>query len=296
MCWVCDSVAPQCPHCDEARYHDALLSIGLVPSFSTTLPRTGIETNVLQQTQEQKKPDNQEPLQAAPAAVPESAPKRIVIFREGMCRAFVKTLPQSRYLTLSEPKCDARVRTAGSTLQAKEARAPDKHWFPRHGEATNHAEVLFLAFAACVNAHGRVGDLKKWASSAVAATASGELPKSPEWRMAGKTPGEMLKPLDDIYVARSWSDDELENISVSMQAWHSAGRTDSLTVGNLRYNISARPEGLKPHASKKKEGPPRWRLAPTIAAVATMIKQHGRELRKLLALEMPREEVPSMAE
>ena len=72
MCWVCDSVAPQCPHCDEARYHDALLSIGLVPSFSTTLPRTGIETNVLQQTQEQKKPDNQEPLQAAPAAVPES--------------------------------------------------------------------------------------------------------------------------------------------------------------------------------------------------------------------------------
>ena len=61
MCWVCDSVAPQCPHCDEARYHDALLldilSIGLVPWNATPLPRTdeGLVTSV--PAQEQRKPE-----------------------------------------------------------------------------------------------------------------------------------------------------------------------------------------------------------------------------------------------
>ena len=186
--------------------------------------------------------------------------------------------------------------TSGSPLQAKEPQNPAREWFPPHGEVTGEAEVLFLSLAANVNARGHVEALDKWACFAITATANGELPKSPEWRMAGSTPGDMLKPLDAIYTTRSWSDDELENISVAMQAWHGAGRTDRLTIANLRYNIKKKPEGPKPPGSKKKEGPARWRLAATIFKVASMIKQHGLALRKLLALEMPREEVPSMAE
>jgi hypothetical protein len=34
MCWVCDSMAPECPHVDADAWDRALLSIGLVPARS----------------------------------------------------------------------------------------------------------------------------------------------------------------------------------------------------------------------------------------------------------------------
>ena len=31
MCWICDRMAPKCPHTNAQKFHDALLSLGITP-------------------------------------------------------------------------------------------------------------------------------------------------------------------------------------------------------------------------------------------------------------------------
>ena len=79
-----------------------------------------------------------------------------------------------------------------------------------------------------------------------------------------------------------------------MKAWRGAGARGDLELHHLQNYIRQEPPGPKPLGSKSK-GPPRWRSA-GVLDVATLVKKHGPELRKLLRLDVPAEEVLSPVE
>jgi hypothetical protein len=79
-----------------------------------------------------------------------------------------------------------------------------------------------------------------------------------------------------------------------MKAWRGAGARGDLELQHLTKYIRKEPPGPKPPGGKSK-APPRWRSA-GILGVAALIKEHGPELRKLLRLDVPAEEVLSAVE
>ena len=78
-----------------------------------------------------------------------------------------------------------------------------------------------------------------------------------------------------------------------MKAWRGAGERGDLQLHHLQNYIRNLPLG--PAASTKTKPVPRWRSA-GILKVAALIKEHGPELRKLLRLDVPVEEVLSAVE
>ena len=78
-----------------------------------------------------------------------------------------------------------------------------------------------------------------------------------------------------------------------MKAWRRAGERGDLQLHHLQNYIRNLPLG--PAVSTKTKPVQRWRSA-GILKVAALIKEHGPELRKLLRLDVPAEEVLSAVE
>ena len=80
-----------------------------------------------------------------------------------------------------------------------------------------------------------------------------------------------------------------------MQAWEGPGRVNGLTVQHLRDWLSL---DLKGPGSKKKPngGPPRWKTGAAAIGAARLVRTHRVELRRLLHLDKPIEEVPTLEE
>ena len=173
-------------------------------------------------------------------------------------------------------------------------------WFTPSGLAANDAEPLFLALV-LLDSGASARDAQVWAKTvhsalALASTAAAAvLLKSPEWSVRpGGNPGERLALLHAA-LHRSWSAGTLDAVGAAMQAWRGAGRHDGLRHDHLvryvtrqqRFPASPRPAG------GKRDGPPRWRSAPVLLAVANLIRRDGVELRRLLRLRTPIEDVPT---
>ena len=132
--------------------------------------------------------------------------------------------------------------------------------------------------------------------TATTGAAGPTLPAEPAWRMNGSKPGAGFSRLYAALYERSWPSGALDHVGVAMQAWRGAGRHNGLQHSHLlRYVQGPSKFPLSPTpAGGKRDGPPRWRSAPVLLAVARLIVRHGAELRQLLKLDLPIEDVPTM--
>ena len=120
-----------------------------------------------------------------------------------------------------------------------------------------------------------------------------KLPDTPEWRANGTKVGTMLSPMNDAYYC-TWTESNLGRIGAAMQACRGPGRVNGLSARRLRTHKAAKLLGEKPPGSKH-AGPPRWRSPQILIGVARRIKGAGGiALRKLLKLDVPIEEVPTL--
>jgi hypothetical protein len=107
----------------------------------------------------------------------------------------------------------------------------------------------------------------------------------------------IFAPMVDV-MNHTWSETELNAVSVAMRAadWH-PGQHDDMDVDRLRYHLKSQPRGVKPPKAKRAGPPrtPRWRTW-SIVLIADTLKHHRIALRKLLGLDVPMEEVPTMLE
>ena len=172
----------------------------------------------------------------------------------------------------------------GEPELAKEPRAAACYPFPQKGEPTNAPEVLF--FTMLVNQRAidtkSVQSITAWASEIVKLAAGGSLPDMPELKMNRSKPGAKIKPVYDAY-GWSWPAAVLEKIAGAMQTWRGPGRVDGVTVGHVKRLVR---ETRSPPASKQPAGPPRA-ISSALVGIASMIKEHGVALRKLLVSDEP---------
>ena len=176
-------------------------------------------------------------------------------------------------------------------------RADANGWFTPSSAPANDTESLFIALVV-LDCGVSARDAQDWANQAFAALqplGGAALPDSPEWRINGK-PGAMLQLPERALCGRSWRGGDLDPIGAAMQAWRSTGRHDGLQHTHLvRYFQGARRFPRSPKLKGgKHDGPPRWRSAPVLLSVAELIRRHGAELRCLLKLDTPIEEVPTL--
>ena len=159
--------------------------------------------------------------------------------------------------------------------------------------------MLFFALLLCVSGI-RAADLDTWAKEMLPLEsefrrlgAAFQLPDAPEWRMAGSKPGAMLAPMAAAYNG-TWTEDGLERIGSAMQACRGAGRINGLDVSRLKRHKAAKLTGDRAPSSKR-EGPPRWRTPQVLIGAARLVRgSSGVTLRKLLKLDTPLEEVPTI--
>ena len=119
-------------------------------------------------------------------------------------------------------------------------------------------------------------------------------PAGPEWKSVGGQPAPLDKPLHRSFKLLKASKARLEPIRLAMKAWRKAGERGDLQLHHLQNYIRKDPPGPKPPGSKS-QAPARWRSS-GILEVAKLIKKYGPELRKLLRLDVPAEEVLSAVE
>ena len=121
-------------------------------------------------------------------------------------------------------------------------------------------------------------------------------PAGPLWKSVGGQPAPLYKPLQLVICGGGGGDRaaSLERIRAAIKAWRKAGERGALQVHHLREWLTKTPPGPTPPGSKSKP-PPRWRSA-GVLDVAALVKKHGPELRKLLRLDVPAEEVLSAVE
>ena len=119
-------------------------------------------------------------------------------------------------------------------------------------------------------------------------------PAGPEWKSVGGQPAPLDKPLHRSLNLLKASAARLEPIRTAMKAWRRAGERGDLQLHHLQNYIRKDPPGPMPPGRKSK-APARWRSA-GVLDVAALIKKHGPELRKLLRLDVPAEEVLSAVE
>ena len=121
------------------------------------------------------------------------------------------------------------------------------------------------------------------------------LPNTSEWRAKGNVVPSMFEPLHHAYTGGGWSTEALTKIGVAMQAWRGKGRINGLHAMHLREHLNHKTGLRAPGPSKKpKDGPPRWKTAAAVTTVAGLISKHGIALRRLLKLNMPVAEVPTL--
>ena len=168
-------------------------------------------------------------------------------------------------------------RTYSLTGGGKAKKGPSNSWFAPSKAPAWDEEPLFLALVLLADGIA-ASDARLWAQETVSALTPlpgatvPELPAAPEWRMDRSKPGAGIARLHAA-LKRSWPTGCLERIGAAMQAWRGPGRHDRLTHKLLlRYVQGPAALPLSPTpAGAKHGGPPRWRSAPVLLAVARCI-------------------------
>ena len=187
--------------------------------------------------------------------------------------------------------------SAGTEKPARKPQSLKVSWWETDPGLPNDSEVLFLALLRLADA-ASAAEAAEWAAAVLRTSAAGSAeswpPAGPEWKSVGGQPAPLDKPLHRSFKLLKASKARLEPIRLAMKAWRRAGARGDLELHHLQNYIRQEPPGPKPLGSKSK-GPPRWRSA-GVLDVATLVKKHGPELRKLLRLDVPAEEVLSPVE
>ena len=162
----------------------------------------------------------------------------------------------------------------------------------------NEEEVLLYSLLTLVAYRGELKALEEWLPMPLAEEKSyaeqGAAWCAPTaWKAARNVVPAVFQPLERAFKKISWSIDDLEQIGKAMQAWRGRGRINGITPDRVRKYVAS---DHKAPGSKKKpnEGPSRWKTGGAVIGVARMIKTHGASLRKLLKLDAPLHEVPTL--
>ena len=189
-----------------------------------------------------------------------------------------------------------RACAAGCGKAARESESQKVSWYETDPGLPNDTEVLFLALLRVQDA-ASAAEAAEWAAAVLrsAAAGSGESwpPAGAEWKPVGGRPSPLCKPMHRVLAELPASEARLEPIRTAMKAWRRAGERGDLQLHHLQNYIRNLPLG--PAVSTKTKPVQRWRSA-GILKVAALIKEHGPELRKLLRLDVPAEEVLSAVE
>jgi len=189
-----------------------------------------------------------------------------------------------------------RACAAGCGKAARESESQKVSWYETAPGLPNDTEVLFLALLWVQDA-ASAAEAAEWAAAVLRfkAAGSGESwpPAGAEWKSVGGRPSPLCKPMHRVLAELPASEARLQPIRTAMKAWRGAGERGDLQLHHLQNYIRNLPLG--PAASTKTKPVPRWRSA-GILKVAALIKEHGPELRKLLRLDVPAEEVLSAVE
>ena len=157
--------------------------------------------------------------------------------------------------------------------------------------------MLFLALLLVADA-ATASAATEWANSVLRFTAesSGDSwpPAGPEWKSVGGKPAPLYAPLHRSLVLLQASEARLEPIVVAIKAWRRAGERGDMKTHHLKTWIREKPPGPKQPRSKC-AAPWRWKSS-AILKVAALVKRYGIEMRKLLRLDAPAEEVLSAVE
>ena len=272
------------------------------PTMTMMNPISRLSATLL--TEPKKKQQNLEMVVRAlcgARSAPGSARKRRRGPLNPVCKAQPARTRASRYPALSGPKltctCAALGVLAGLGKKPKE---PNYSWFDRGYAEPNDQEMLLFALVAVVHA-SRAGELGEWAAKVVKETAEAKAagvlwkPSLERWPTPFRKPSVVYEPLSKGFNG-SWAHDEYDRVRLAMQAWDGPGQIDGLTVGNIKAYINPKTgQPLGARADAKTKPPPRWRTW-AVVKVAKLIKDHGREFRRLLLLDSQSTPVPTSTE
>lgn len=184
--------------------------------------------------------------------------------------------------------------------QEEQARAATCQWFEPGLADPNMTEILFFGFLLAQHSGLSAGDLRRWATQVVA-----DRPRAQElgaaWKPLTENDGEngfakegprseLWEPVKKALVEHSWSKPELGKIADAMSTWNGEGCYGGLNHEHLyQYFNKSKPKlGLRPN--KKDPAPPRWRTW-SIVLVADLVKRHLTEMRRVLNLDAPEDEI-----
>ena len=189
-----------------------------------------------------------------------------------------------------------RVRAGPDFEPARQHKAASVVWFDKEPGLPNDTEILFLALLVVKNAES-AGAASKWAADVLRFSPSGAVPEvwpppgAPEWAGKGPNAAPLYQTLEKAYKP-GWTWPALESICLAIRSFDGVGQHDNLQPHHLREHIKAKPPGPK-LAGAKRAPPVRWK-SPAILQVARLVKRDGAQLRQLLRLDAPREEVPTL--
>ena len=118
-------------------------------------------------------------------------------------------------------------------------------------------------------------------------------PGAAEWQGRGSRAAPLYERLDTAYKVL-WYKPELEAICLAIQAWSGAGQWDGLEPHHL-YSHMAKPRPGPKLPSCKGTPPVRYKSI-AILKVARLVRDDGAQLRRLLKMDVPREELPTARE
>ena len=118
-------------------------------------------------------------------------------------------------------------------------------------------------------------------------------PGAAEWKPRGPHAAPLYQPLDQAYRA-TWRKPQLEAICLAIRAWSGVGQHDDLQPHHLYAHMANKPPGPKLPGCKGTP-PVRWKSV-AILRVARLVRGRGCELRRLLKIDTPMEEVPTARE
>jgi len=186
---------------------------------------------------------------------------------------------------------------AGASAEPLQPKRQCLHWFEYTPSLPNEHEVLLYTLLMLKSEQHSVTKLKEWSSivlSRMMAYGMGRWQMPEEWKTKGSKVPEIFEPIADAYAERTWHEEDLTQIGKAMQAWRGAGRIDDLDSGRIKKHLASHAKAPSADPKAPKKGPPRWKTVETLIGTATLINHHMVELRKLLHLDVPLEEVPTV--
>ncbi|KAL1511951.1 hypothetical protein AB1Y20_005231 [Prymnesium parvum] len=176
--------------------------------------------------------------------------------------------------------------------------APAVKWYDTKPGVPNESEVLFFSLLVAKRASTAV-EAEEWAKNIlkldepIRSSPIWPPPGVPELQWKGSRAPSHLKLLHDAY-GSSWTKEDLEQIVKAMLAFKGPGRFEAgrLQFHHLRSYKDANLRG--PPQGTKGKAPPRFCCA-SVLDVAALVKRECRQLRQLLKLDIPVDEVPTIA-